>query len=561
MYDMLHKLVAAVIIVVVPSAHIFAADEDTFDPIQQNNPGLAELDKATETRVTADSMSDLQNIVRLCESALKIGLDEENADYAKQLLTSALYEHASRLCGPVFEGRGPLRLRKQMRAKALNDLERLLGHDDSVGAVYILVARLHLLAGGDREKAVDAVENAIKQLQDVKNKQQLSEAYALRSRLAENPQNQIAELDKAIEIDSDNLEAYRDRGLIHLTQNKFSEAIADFKHIIAKDPGNILALKGMGEALSGNKEYDKALEHLGRAIEAQPDSFTSYLLRAKVLAKAEKTNQALEDLNESIKLEPRNIPGLLARAQLRGLRGQEDDYTLAIGDLNRVLELSPQLREAILLRAYIHDSSGKMGEAIADVRQLLHQDPDSVGLQLQLADFYDRDKRPRKAITLYDQVLASDPENLLALRRRADSLLNIGEQAEAIAAYEAALTHVPDDSGILNNCAWVLATSPDDTLRNGKRSLELAKKACEVTDYKEPHILSTLAAAYAELGDFPTAKKWSSKAVEMGPDKMKELLRKELASYEQSKPWRELKDVKEKGPNVEPPSNGDLNGE
>ena len=85
---------------------------------------------------------------------------------------------------------------------------------------------------------------------------------------------------------------------------------------------------------------------------------------------------------------------------------------------------------------------------------------------------------------------------------------------------------------MLNNLAWVLATSPDDELRDGKRAIELAKPACEVTEYKQAHILSTLAASYAESGDFDTAVEWSKKAVDVGAEKLKGQLTKELESYQ-----------------------------
>jgi hypothetical protein len=67
-----------------------------------------------------------------------------------------------------------------------------------------------------------------------------------------------------------------------------------------------------------------------------------------------------------------------------------------------------------------------------------------------------------------------------------------------------------------------------------------------MTDYKEAHILSTLASGYAEIGDFETAIKWSTKAVELGEGEMKDQLQQELESYQQSKPWREKQDTKEK---------------
>ena len=105
----------------------------------------------------------------------------------------------------------------------------------------------------------------------------------------------------------------------------------------------------------------------------------------------------------------------------------------------------------------------------------------------------------------------------------------------------------PDDDGVLNNLAWLLATSPEDALRNGKRAIELATKACEVTEWKEAHIISTLAAGYAETGDFETAKKYSRQSVELGSevDDVKLQLEKELKSYEEGKPWREKQTLEE----------------
>ena len=100
---------------------------------------------------------------------------------------------------------------------------------------------------------------------------------------------------------------------------------------------------------------------------------------------------------------------------------------------------------------------------------------------------------------------------------------------------------------MLNNLAWVLATSPDDAVRNADRSIELGLKACELTKYQRPHILSTLAAGYAEKGDWETAIKWSTKAVELGAkdDMIDDQLKKELESYKEKKPWREKQEIEE----------------
>jgi len=120
------------------------------------------------------------------------------------------------------------------------------------------------------------------------------------------------------------------------------------------------------------------------------------------------------------------------------------------------------------------------------------------------------------------------------------------------------------DSGLLNNLAWVLATSTFDEVRDGERAIELATTAAELTDFKKAFILSTLASGYAEVGEFDKAKQWSRKALEVNRAELEavkneeaieneedrealikiqeeqfESLKKELASYEMEKPWRE----------------------
>jgi lipopolysaccharide biosynthesis regulator YciM len=103
---------------------------------------------------------------------------------------------------------------------------------------------------------------------------------------------------------------------------------------------------------------------------------------------------------------------------------------------------------------------------------------------------------------------------------------------------------------VLNNLAWLLATSPDDAIRDGARAIELATKACEETEWKQAHIVSTLAAGYAEAGDFAKAREYSQKAVDLGgeSDEVKQQLKSELASYEAEKPWRERQEVAEAKP-------------
>ena len=200
--------------------------------------------------------------------------------------------------------------------------------------------------------------------------------------------------------------------------------------------------------------------------------------------------------------------------------------------------ISPTLPQALLIRSMILADEGRVGDAIADMQTLLKQDPKNIGWRMQLAGYYLQDRRHNKAIELFSEIIKEDEENWLARQARADTLLSVGKHKDAIVDFEIVIEQQPEDDSVLNNFAWVLATSPIDDIRDGKRAIELATKACEVTEYKEAHILSTLAAAYAETGDFDSAVKWSQKAVDLGVenDEVDEQLQNELESYQQKKP-------------------------
>jgi serine/threonine-protein kinase len=87
----------------------------------------------------------------------------------------------------------------------------------------------------------------------------------------------------------------------------------------------------------------------------------------------------------------------------------------------------------------------------------------------------------------------------------------------------------------------VLATCPDATLRDGKRAVGCALRACELTRFQQPIMVSFLAAAYAEAGDFREAVKWEKKALEMAaslPTAEADGMRARLRLYEEGKPYR-----------------------
>jgi serine/threonine-protein kinase len=115
------------------------------------------------------------------------------------------------------------------------------------------------------------------------------------------------------------------------------------------------------------------------------------------------------------------------------------------------------------------------------------------------------------------------------------------EYDQAIDDYTEAIKLDPNDARPHERLAWVLATATKDELRNGKKAVDYAKKACELTDWKKPDYLATLSAAFAESGDFKEAIKWQTKALEapeLEQDKDTEY-RQRLKMFQEGKPYRQ----------------------
>lgn len=507
------------------------------------NEGQEDLDKATELQLSAKSLANLEEVAALCESALKKGLDKGNEQFAKQLLSSTLYQHGKRLTIPIFDQTPPDRRWPVLRGFALKDLERAVEVAPQLGDAHLLICRLELLPGGNRERAKEAIDRAIEVFADDEAKQ--SAAFVIRAQLRDDVEQRMKDYDRAIEADPSNSEAWQARALTLMQQGKFEAAIESFNSLLAKNEENVDARLALAEALTNLEKYEEARKQIDKAIELEPDSSLAYTLRARLHLIEENNKAAMDDLNQALKLQPRYLSALLVRARLHQADGNSE---AAMDDVERVLLISPGLPQALVMRSLISAAQGNINDAIGDMRTLVDQQPDNIPWQLQLASFYIQDRRPSKAIDIFTKVLSTDEGNAMARQARANTLLSMGRHAEAIEDFNVVVKQEPDNDSILNNLAWVLATSPEDELRDGQRAIKLATKACEVTDYKKPHILSTLAAAYAETGDFETAIKWSTKAVELGAqnDEVDEQLKNELESYKKKKPWREKQTVDEK---------------
>ncbi len=495
--------------------------------------GQAALDDAVQAKIAADNLNDLGEVARLARKALEQGLDENNTKFAKNLLAGALWQRAQIVCSEIFDRPTPSPRWQRFRELALADLDEALEIDPDQAEAQYLYARLQSLPQGDAEKAANAASVAIK-LSDEQPALK-AKALLLRATINKDPLVRRADLDEALKLAPTNPEVLRAQGMFFVQQNEIPAAIKCFDAAIELSPEQPDNYEGRGMAYFLSKKYDEALADFDKVIEIAPASPLVYTHRARIKALREKYTEAISELNNALQLAPDLQVALLLRARVYQQMGLTEK---AIADTNAALRRDPESSQALQLHAVLLASNGRLNEAIEDLENLLKSDPDDNELLLQLATFYSADQQSKRAIDLFTQSIKREP-SASAYRGRGDAYLGVGKQRDALNDYESSLKLDPENSGVLNNLAWLLATSTDDKLRNGRRGIELGTLACKLTDYKQAHILSTLAACYAEVGDFKSAIAWSSKAVDLGTDKLKDQLRAELASYQAGKPWRE----------------------
>jgi tetratricopeptide (TPR) repeat protein len=312
--------------------------------------------------------------------------------------------------------------------------------------------------------------------------------------------------ERALSCNASNTIARNNLGRAFAEEGKSEEAIAQYRRILEIEPGYAEARNNLGIALFKNGDLDGAIGEYRKTLETEPD-----YLAARI-----------------------NLGNAL------GAKGLSDE---AIAQYQKAIEISPDDAEARYNLGVEYFQNGELDKAIEQYRKVLETNPDADQARNNLAIALYKKGQVGEAIQQYQKALETNPRYADAHNNLGAALMQAGRVAEAIDQYRKALEAQPQNVDALNALAWVLATCPQASLRDGAGAVQLAQKAVQLAGGENPPTLRTLAAAYAEAGQYAQAVQTARRAMQLanaqGSAPLAGTLEQELELYQIDTPVRE----------------------
>jgi|GEM_PF-1156587 len=458
----------------------------------------------------------------------------------------------------AYYNRGTIYLQSAEYDKAISDLNNALSLDPKQPGAYNNRGRVYF-EKGDYDKAIADYTGAIRQ-KPADSAAYFNRATALDAR--DDFDKAIADLNKAIDIDPAFSSAYISRANIAFRLGEFDKAIADFTKAIKLDPATPLVCTYRGTAYSAKGDYTKALADFQKGTESHSSfaySQLAWLLATCPDAGIRDGSKAADIALKAAELSPDKDPELLkvlaAAAAEKGnfdeavkfetrymdLASSYDNERLALYKARKpyheaVNDMRDKLNEKLINQAWQLQSGGHTDEAISHLDKILRKElskEDKIRAYRARGDTYKTKQDYEKMIADYEEVLRLNPEDLLLFIDCGAAHYRAGRYRQALADYQKSA----DRDCLFGywRLAHTYATCPDPEIRNGAKAVQNALKAWEL-DRWEGDLLDTLAAAYAESGDFTKAIKFEAQHLATVPDDKGAQAR--LTLYKNHQPYR-----------------------
>jgi tetratricopeptide (TPR) repeat protein len=288
---------------------------------------------------------------------------------------------------------------------------------------------------------------------------------------------------------------------------------------------------------AGVTDWDTAIRVASDAIGRNPNDIQAYHDRAVAWHSKGNYDKAISDYSEVLNRDATNQEAFAQRGKAWY---DKERYDRAIPDLNEAIRGNPNDSELYHLRGFSEADVGHYDAAIADLTESLRLKPTAYAFN-ERGRVWTKKGNSDKAVADFNEAIRYDNAYWLAYLNRGQIYKTMKKYKNAFDDFGTALRLSPDSPEAKEAVAWLLATCRDQKYRDGKRSVELATQACVMTGWKQFRTLGTLAAAYAECGDFEAAVRWEQKSLDAIPkfDKHYQPSLERLDLYKSGTPYRE----------------------
>ena len=334
-------------------------------------------------------------------------------------------------------------------------------------------------------------------------------------------------------------EAHNNLAVVLASMGKPAEAQTEFDLAISANPGYADAHNNLGRLLFESHRIDQALEQFRFAIELNPGYAEAHNNLGYALASQGSLEQAIAEYKKAIESDDKYAHAYNNLGLAFATLGELDN---AIANFQKAVEVDPAYAsaEGNLGRALLQQN--QLEGAIVHLRRGAELGPPSADVETSLGLALAQNNQIADAIPHFEQAVKLAPQLVQGQYYLGESLMMTGRIADGLAHWRQGLQREPDNPQLLNETAWLLATTQDKSIRNGPESLAMAKRAVALTQGQRPEFLGTLAAAYAEMGNFSDAIAVEEKAADLARSQQKpglaKILEDRLAQFKAGLPMR-----------------------
>jgi tetratricopeptide (TPR) repeat protein len=308
---------------------------------------------------------------------------------------------------------------------------------------------------------------------------------------------------------------------------------------VATIPTNDRAQNNLGFALVGEGRLVEAIFHYRAALKISPGYAVPYNNLGDAIGRLGRLDESIDYYRRSLELRPSFAVARSNLARALSLHGKTDD---AIVEYWKALENDPSNPDTHNDLGVALAQRGRLPEAIAQFQAAVERRREFAEAHNNLGNAFLQQGNWAGAVSQYQAAIGLGLDSAALRMNLAKAFSTGGRFHEAVAQWLASLRLAPDNLALANTVAWLLATHADAAIRNGAEAVKLAEHAATLSGRKDPAVLDTLAAAYAEAGRFDEAVKTAQQARSLAESQhdaaLAEKISARLKLYRSGKPCR-----------------------